>query len=340
MIKKKNTAESFSSSARILDSGPLLNEADYFIDSNITTPAPAQTKLYNNVGVIVPKKFEGGLDANTWTLVTKTSYVDYTDVRLDFYDTVYLINNVTDQATLDTALTLSNEFVRTIVPCDASLLSLNYDAYPYVVIVYSDQITDELTSFVNQNYHACFYAGSHNEGLWAVTSFLQGDGIYPNLYKNIKGKDDYFGIKDPSLAKSINLQGYSNYASVVQGKGLDYFNVAGYTAHVAYGTAYLNFNIKQILMKENIRDAQYSDLTAQRGKLAIETFLESIKSQDNSFISDAVQVNGQVIQSYSVSFRKTLQDTESKQVGHITYDVEVLFVGYVKRITLNLSSLF
>ena len=327
----------YNKTTRVATDVPILDDTDYLIRSQITTPSPSQPKIYNKVGVIVPKKSSGGLDATAWTLVTQISYGQYTDLQLDFYDSVYLINSVDDQATLDTALSLASEFVQTIVPCSESLVALNYDAFKYVVIKYASEVSDEMSDFVKRKYNCCFYANSHNEGLWCVTNFLRYDGSYPNLF-TVKGKEGYTGTADPSFAESLNNLGYSNYMITKQGASVDYFNVATYTAHVAYGSAYLNFNIKKILV--DITGRSYSDSTAVFGKSSIQAFLESVKSQDNSFISERVTTSGKVIDSYKVTYNKLLQDTGSKQEGKIVYNVEVLFVGHIHRITLELTSLF
>lgn len=319
---------------------PLLDVTDYYVQVNVTTPNPVPPKLYNRVGVIVPPKATGGVDATTWTLVTKLSYSDYTDLTLDFYDSVYLINTISDQASLDAVLTTASAFVRTIVPCSSDLCDLNYDAFGYVVIKYANDTSEELNAFVTKKYNACFIANTHNEGLWAVTNLLRSDGVFPNFFSEIAVKDTYSGISDQSVANSLNSLGYSCYSVTNQQVNLDYFNIAGYPAQVTAGTAYLVYNIKSLLVNTGILKSVYSDVNANTGKFAIENLLSSIKSSPNSFISDPILRDGAILDSFTVSYNQLKQATSNRIEGRIEYVVDVLFSAYTNRFTLDLNSLF
>lgn len=319
---------------------PLVDVTDYYVQVNVTTPNPVPPKLYNRVGVIVPPKSSGGVDATTWTLVTKFSYGDYTDLTLDFYDSVYLINSIIDQAGLDDVLATASSFVRTIVPCSSDLCDLNYDAFGYAVIKYASDTSDELNAFVMKKYNACFIANTHNEGLWAVTNLLRNDGVFPNFFSEISVKDTYSGISDQSVANSLNTLGYSCYSVTNQQVNLDYFNIAGYPAQVTAGTAYLVYNIKSLLVSTGILKSVYNDINANRGKFAIENLLSSIKSLPDSFISDPILRNGAILDSFTVRYEQLKQATSDRIEGRINYVVDVLFSAYENRFTLDLNSLF
>jgi hypothetical protein len=344
MTKTKNyqvvTLQELRNARATATNVPLVDVTDYYVQATVTTPNPVPPRLYNRVGVIVPPKATGGTDATSWTLVTKLNYTEYTDVVLEFYDSVYLVNSVTDQTSLDALLPTADSFVRTIVPCSSELCDLNYDAFTYVVIKYATQNSEELDAWVTGKYHSCFIANTHNEGLWAVTNLLREDGRFPNFFSEILVKDTFSGISDQSVANSLNALGYSCYSVTNQQVNLDYFNIAGYPAQVAAGSAYLNYNIKDLLVRSGILKNVYSEQNANVGRFSIENFLSSVKSRPNSFISDSIIQNGQLVTSFTVSYTQLLQSTSNRIEGRIYYKVEVLFSAYINRITLELNSLF
>ena len=316
------------------------NNIDYFTDSNISTPTPPAPRLYNVVSVLVPTPDPAlNKTATTgWTLVTESNYTQYTDLILNFVGSVYLRNDIETQAQLDNSFESLATVARTIVPCSTALCDLDYANWSFVVIKYATEPTEALTTWVSQNYHSCFIANSYNEGLYAVTKLLIEDGVFPNIYQSIKGLSGFSGVTDNSIAESYNQLGYSVYAVTKQEIVLDYFNIAGIPAQVAYGTAYLNYNIKVINL--DLIGKVYDEKTAEQGRLRIENFLKVKQSEDQGFISNDFLLQGTLERGFTVNYSRVNFDTMSKKVGKIVYNVKVWFNGYVHRVTLNLASEF